>query len=186
LLHLRVNLAAKDKFCDPEYQEISKDKVPVAEKDGVTVKVIAGEALGVKGPIFARTPALYFDVHLKPNSSFEQIIPKGWNAFSYVYKGKAFYGENKKAVETSSCVVLKKDNNEVLLIETQDEEAKLILIAGQPLDEPVVQYGPFVLNDEKQIAKTFEDYSYGKNGFEDAPGWESEIRKMSRSKSVLF
>jgi len=183
---LWINLAAKDKFCDPQYQEILKDKVPVAEKNGVTVKVIAGEAFGVKGPIFARTPALYFDVHLKPNSTFEQIIPKGWNAFSYVYKGKALYGESKKAVETSSCVVFKKDDKEVLLIETKDEEAKLVLIAGLPLDEPIVKYGPFVLNTDKQLAQTFEDYQFGKNGFEDAPGWESEIRKLSRSKSVLF
>ena len=183
---LWINLAAKDKFCDPQYQEIPKDKVPIAEKEGVTVKVIAGEALGVKGPIFARTPALYLDVHLKPNSTFEQIIPKGWNAFSYVYKGKAFYGESKKEAKTNSCVVLKKDNNEVLVIETQDEEARLILIAGQPLNEKVVSYGPFVLSTESQLAKTFEDYEFGENGFEDAPGWESKIQSLSRSKSVRF
>jgi len=183
---LWINLAAKDKFCEPGYQEIPKDKVLTAEKDGATVKVIAGEALGVKGPIFARTPALYLDVHLKPNSTFEQVIPKGWNGFSYVFKGTAFYGENKKEAKTNSCVVLKKDDNEVLLIETKDEEAQLIIIAGLPLNEPVVAYGPFVLNDNKQLFQTFDDYQAGLNGFEAAPGWKSEIRKLSKSKSVQF
>jgi len=183
---LWINLAAKNKFCDPQYQEIPKDKVHIAEKDGVTAKVIAGEALGTKGPIYARTPALYLDITMEPNSTFEQIIPKGWNAFSYVYKGRAFYGENKKEVKTNSVALLKKDDKEVLTIETKDQEAQFIIIAGQPLNEPMVQYGPFVLSDEKELAKTFEDYRFGKNGFEDAPGWESEIRLLSRSKSGVF
>jgi len=76
---LWINLAEKDKFCDPQYQEIKKDKIPVASQEGVTVKVIAGESLGQKGPIYARTPALYLDVEMDRNSKFEQNIPKGWN-----------------------------------------------------------------------------------------------------------
>ena len=183
---LWINLASKNKFCEPGYQEISKDKVLIAKKDGVTAKVIAGEALGAKGPIYARTPALYLDIKMEPNSKFEQVIPKGWNSFSYVYKGRAYYGESKKEVKTNSVALLKKDDKEVLLIETKGEEAQLIIIAGQPLNEPMVQYGPFVLSDEKELAKTFEDYRFGKNGFEDAPGWESEIRQLSRSKSGVF
>jgi len=179
-------LAAKDKFCEPGYQEIPKDKVLTAEKDGVTVKVIAGEAMGVKGPIYARTPALYLDVHLKPNTKFEQVIPKGWNGFSYVYKGKAYYGENKKEAKMNDCVVLKKDDNEVLLIETKDEEAQFIIIAGLPLNEPVVAYGSFVLSDNKQLFQTFDDFRAGLNGFESAKGWKSEIRKLSKSKSGQF
>jgi len=162
-----------------------KEKIPVGKKEGVTVKVIAGEALGVKAPLDARTPAMYLDVHLEPNSTFEQVIPKGWNAFSYVYKGKAFFGEKKKEAKNKDCVVFKQgDNEEIVTIETKEEGAKVLLIAGQPLNEPVVSHGPFVLNDEKQLAKTFEDYQYGKNGFENAPTWSSEVRKMARSKSV--
>jgi len=182
---LWINLAAKDKFCDPHYQEISKEKIPIGEKEGVKVRVIAGEALGVKGPLYARTPAMYLDVHMEANSTFEQVIPKGWNAFSYVYKGKAFYGENKKEAKNQNCVVFKQgDNEETVVIEMKEEGAKLLLIAGLPLNEPVVSHGPFVLNDEKQLAKTFEDYQFGKNGFENAPMWSSEVRKMARNKSV--
>ncbi len=142
--------------------------------------------MGVKGPIYARTPALYLDVHLKPNTKFEQVIPKGWNGFSYVYKGKAYYGENKKEAKMNDCVVLKKDDNEVLLIETKDEEAQFIIIAGLPLNEPVVAYGSFVLSDNKQLFQTFDDFRAGLNGFESAKGWKSEIRKLSKSKSGQF
>ena len=127
---LWINLAAQDKFCDPEYQEIPRENVLSVTHEGVTVKIIAGEAFGKQGPIYARTPALYLDVHMLPYSTYEQVIPKGWNAFSYLYKGKGLYGENKQEVNTNSCVVLKKDDNEILSVQTQSEEAKLVLIAG--------------------------------------------------------
>ncbi len=179
---LWINLAGKDKFCDPEYQEISKEKVLTATKDGVTVKVIAGESLGLKGPIYARTPALYLDVYMEPNSSFSQIIPQGWNAMSYVYKGEAYYGENKQKIGVNTCTLLKKDTNELLVVETKEQGAKFIIIAGQPLNEKVVQYGPFVLSNENDLEQTFEDFQTGKNGFENGPGWKSEIRNLSKGK----
>jgi len=183
---LWINLASKHKLCKPQYQEIPKDKVLVAKKDGVTVKVIAGEALETKGPIFARTPALYLDVEMEPKSSFEQVIPKGWNAMSYVYVGQAFYGEKKKEVNEFEAVVLKRDENEILVIETKESPVKLLVIAGQPLDEKVAQQGPFVMNSEAQLVKAFDDFKAGQNGFENAPGWASEISKLSRSKSSKF
>jgi len=181
---LWINLSTKNKLCEPEYQEITKDKVPIVTKENVTVKVIAGESLGVKGPIHARTPAIYLDVEMAPKTTFEQVIPKGWNGFSYIYKGQAYYGENKQKVVQNGCAVLKKDDNEVLVIETQDEPAKFIIIAGEPMNEPIVSYGPFVLSSQDQLEKTFEDYHHGKNGFEDAPGWESEIQHLRKRKSI--
>jgi len=84
----------------------------------------------------------------------------------------------------NGCAVLKKDDNEVLVIETQDEPAKFIIIAGEPMNEPIVSYGPFVLSSQDQLEKTFEDYHHGKNGFEDAPGWESEIQHLRKRKSI--
>jgi len=102
---LWINLSSKDKFCDPEYQEISRDKVPIAKSENVVVKVIAGESLGMKGPIYARTPALYLDVEMGHNATFEQIIPKGWNSFSYVFKGEALFGENQTKAGKNTAVV---------------------------------------------------------------------------------
>jgi len=183
---LWINLASKDKFCNPEYQEIPREKVPIAKNENVTVKVIAGESLGMKGPIFARTPALYLDVEMGPNATFEQNIPKEWNAFGYVYKGEAFFGGKQTKVGKNTTVILKKDDNDTLIVETKGESAKFILIAGLPMNESVVSYGPFVLSTEKQLTQTFEDYQFGKNGFENAPGWQSEIRKLAKSKSFVF
>jgi len=176
---LWLNLATKDKFCLPEYQEISKDKIPVVRQDNVLVKVIAGESLGLKGPIVARTPALFLDVELQANTKFEQVIPKGWNSFSYVYEGEAFYGVWGEKVGTYSVAVFNKEDNELLTIETRDKPAKFILIGGLPMNEPVYSRGPFVLSSQSDLEKTFREYSLGQNGFENAPGWRSQIRNMA-------
>jgi len=177
---LWINLAAKDKFCEPGYQEIKRDLIPTAKKDGVTAKVIAGESLETKGPIFARTPAFYLDVEMDKNTKFEQIIPKGWNAFSYVYEGEAHFSNTKVKVAQNRCVVLKKDDNDILVIETQNENAKFLLLAGKPLNEPIVSYGPFVLNTQEELLQAFEDYQHGKNGFENALAWKSQNRLMAK------
>lgn len=177
---LWINLAAKDKLCDPQYQEIKKETIPVVSKDNVTVKVIAGESLGVKGPIYARTPAIFLDVHLDKNAKFEQIVPKNWNGFAYLYEGKATFDQDKKInADTYTCIVFEANEGELVRIETQDNSAKLVLIAGQPLKEKVVQYGPFVMTKESDIYKTFEDFETGTNGFESAPGWESDIKDLA-------
>jgi len=181
---LWINLTAKDKFCEPQYQEISKEKVPIAKTENVTVKVIAGESLGMKGPIYARTPALYLDVEMGPNATFDQLIPKGWNAFSYVYKGEAFFGGKQTKAGKNTAVVLKKDDNDVLVVETKEESSKFIVIAGQPMNEPIVSYGPFVLSNEEQLEQTFEDFQFGQNGFENAPGWKSEIKNLVKKKPL--
>ena len=179
-VQLWINLAAKDKFIDYKYQQIPKENVLSVTHEGVTVKIIAGEAFGKQGPLHARAPALYLDVHMPPYSTYEQAIPKGWNALSYLYKGKALYGENKQEAETNSCVLLKKDDNEILSVQTQSEEAKLLLIAGQPWNEPVASSGPFIMTNQEQLAQAFDDKDNGQNGFEGAPEWESEITKMAK------
>lgn len=178
---LWINLSEKNKFCDPEYQEIKKDKIPVAIKDNVKVKVIAGESLGQKGPIYARTPALYLDVEMEKNSKFEQHVPKGWNAIAFVYEGQALFGPHKKQAELYTCVAFTKDDDddgEIIHVETGDEKAKFLIIAGEPLNEKVVQYGPFVLNNEEDLERTFDEFEEGVNGFENAPGWESKIKDL--------
>jgi len=176
---LWINLAEKDKLCDPQYQEIKKEKIPVFTKDNVTVKAIAGESLGGKGPIYARTPALFLDVSMEKNSKFEQLIPKGWNAFCFVHEGEIFIGSEKKKAEIYSCAVLNKDDNETLLIESGEQPAKFILIAGLPLNEKIMQYGPFVLSNKADLMKAFDDFEAGENGFENAPGWQSKIKDLT-------
>lgn len=82
---LWINLQAKNKMIEPQYQEYKADKIPLVEHHAARVKVISGEWEGVKGPILARTPAFYFDVELHKNGHFELDIPPSWNAFIFVF-----------------------------------------------------------------------------------------------------
>ena len=77
---------------DAQYQEINKDKIPEANQKGVHIKVVAGKALDVQGPVFTRTPAFFMDVHLDENSEFQQKIPLKWNSICYVYEGAGLFG----------------------------------------------------------------------------------------------
>jgi len=177
---LWINLPNKERLCDPQYQEIPKDKIPVVQKDNTTVKVISGESLGTKGPIFHRTPTFYLDVEMEAKGKLEQLIPKNWNGFVYLYEGSAFFGSEELKASDGQVVLLKKEEPETLLVQTKDDKAKFIFIAGQPLNESVVQYGPFVAGTMNEIYQTFEDYEEGKNGFEGAKEFVSKISSMSQ------
>lgn len=177
-LQFWMNLPKKEKFCDPEYQEFTGEKVPVTTKDGVKVKVLAGETLGVKAPVHQRNPTLLLDIELPANSKFEQAIPKGWNAFCIVHEGKALFGENKEEGDTHATVVLNKDDNEVLLIETKEEGAKVFLAAAQPVNESVVRFDAVVLCTQEELEKAKDDWKSQKEGFSHAQGWESGIKKF--------
>ncbi|KAL0306303.1 UNVERIFIED_CONTAM: Pirin-like protein [Sesamum radiatum] len=145
-LQLWINLSSKYKMIEPRYQELNSRDIAEASKDGVRVRVIAGEALGIKSPIYTRTPTMFLDFTLKPGSQIRQPIPESWNAF--VRWGGAWNRSSKPL--------------------------RFILVGGEPLGEPVVQYGPFVMNSQEQIDQTIEDYENCANGFEKARHWKSE------------
>ncbi|GER40821.1 pirin [Striga asiatica] len=173
-LQLWINLSAKDKMIEPRYQELVANDIPKAEKDGVEVKVIAGEAMGVHSPVYTRTPTMFLDFTLKPNSQYHQSIPGSWNAFVYIIEGEGVFGvPNFPQTEAHHILVL--GPGEGLSVWNKSSSAKLrfILVGGLPLNEPVVQHGPFVMNSQHEIEKTIEDYYYGRNGFEMARHWRS-------------
>ena len=172
-----MNLPCKEKFCDPEYQEINHDRVPVAEKDGVKVKVMSGEALGVKSPVRQRHPTLILEITMLANVKFEQDIPKGWNAFTIVHEGKAYFGENKEEAKTSETVLLNKDDNEVLLIETKEEGARIYLTAALPINESVHRYDAVILCSEEELTKAKSDWTEAREGFARDKEWQSDIHK---------
>lgn len=179
---LWINLPNKLRMCDPQYQELKKDQFPVVSKNNATVKVIAGESLGTKGPIYHRTPTFYLDVSMDENGSLEQLIPKGWNGMVYLYEGTAFFGTDELKATKSQVVVLKKDDNETLVIKTKDDKAKFIILAGQPLGEKFIHHGPFVVANERDLYQTFEDYQESKNGFEGAQEFVSKIQNLALKK----
>ncbi|KAK6117417.1 hypothetical protein DH2020_048842 [Rehmannia glutinosa] len=174
-LQLWINLSSKDKMIEPRYQELLRDEIPEAEKDGVKVKVIAGESMGVQSPVYTRTPTMYLDFTLKPNSEYHQSIPETWNAFVYIIEGEGVFGiPNSQPTAAHHILVLGVGGDGLTAWNRSSTPLRFILVGGQPLNEPVVQHGPFVMNTQAQIDKTIQDYYYGKNGFEMARHWSSK------------
>ncbi|KAL5542911.1 hypothetical protein UlMin_010621 [Ulmus minor] len=173
-LQLWINLASKDKMIEPNYQELTRDEIPTAERDGVEVRVIAGESMGVRSPVYTRTPTMYLDFVMSPRAEMHQPIPESWNAFVYIMEGDIVIGsENSSPVSANHLLVLGHGDG-VSVWNKSSNPLRFVLIGGQPLNEPVVQYGPFVMNTQAEIEKTFEDYQQAKNGFEMARYWRSQ------------
>jgi redox-sensitive bicupin YhaK (pirin superfamily) len=160
---LWVNLPAKDKMTAPRYQDIAPEKIPEVQlAPGATARVIAGEAGGVTGPVqAAATAAVYLDVRIEHGAAVEIALPAGHNAFIYVYEGQARVGEGRggELLRGDLGVLEQGDNVRIAAVEAP---ARLILVAGRPLNEPVAKYGPFVMNTPQQIAQTIEDFRAGR------------------------
>jgi quercetin 2,3-dioxygenase len=164
-LQLWVNLPQRDKMIAPHYQEIPSARIPVAtSEDGkVSVKVIAGEALGVKAAIETRTPILYQHVSLKPGAKIELAVPRDYRVFAYPLSGTALYGPQSQPVRAQQMVIFR-DDSDAIFLAAGDEPVELLLIGGVPLKEPVVRYGPFVMNTEDEIRQAVVDYQAGRMG----------------------
>jgi len=154
---LWINLPAGEKMSDPQYQEFSSERVPVVEQDGMRVKVISGEFAGQRGPIDdPHTAIQYFDVSLPPETAFTHRLDSSATAFLYAFEGSLQIGA--AAVGTRTLVVLG-SGDEIALI-AGSEGARFILLNGRPLREPIVQYGPFVMNTEAEIRQAFDDFQH--------------------------
>lgn len=158
---------------EPNYQELVSADIKTAEKDGVQVRVIAGESMGVKSPVYTRTPTMYLDFTLKPGSQLHQPIPESWNAFVYIIEGDGVFGSPKPSPITAHHVIVLGPGEGLSVWNKGSDLLRFVLIGGEPINEPVVQYGPFVMNTKAEIEQTFEDYKYHKNGFEMAKHWKS-------------
>ncbi|XP_015426921.1 PREDICTED: pirin isoform X2 [Myotis davidii] len=175
-LQLWVNLRSSEKMVEPQYQELKSKEIPKPNKDGVTVAVISGEALGVKSKIYTRTPTLYLDFKLDQGAKHSQPVPKGWTSFIYTISGNAYIGPDdaQQKIEPHHTAVLGEGDS--VQVENKDpERSHFVLIAGEPLGEPVVQHGPFVMNTNEEISQAILDFRNAKNGFERAKTWKSKI-----------
>jgi quercetin 2,3-dioxygenase len=165
---LWVNLPRRDKMTKPYYQDIPSAKIPVAESaDGrVKVKVIAGEALGKRAVIDTRTPIMYLHFTLQPSTKFTQPIPQDFNAFVYVVGGSGLFGADEKPAQREQVVLFANDADNIFMKVPDNALSPLnvLLIAGAPLNEPVVRYGPFVMNTKEEIDQALDDYRSGRMG----------------------
>ncbi len=160
---LWVNLPAKDKMTAPRYQDIAPERIPEVQlAAGVSARVIAGQAGGVKGPVDAEaTAAVYLDLRIEAGATVDVPLPEGHNAFVYVYAGQAHIGDG------TNSEVLRGDlgvlgSGDAVRIAAPQSDARLILVAGKPFNEPVAKYGPFVMNTQQQIVQAVEDFRAGR------------------------
>lgn len=160
---------------EPRYQEMLSKDIAEGVEDGVKVRVIAGEALGIKSPIQTRTPTMYLDFSLKPGSNLQQPIPKSWNAFAYVLEGEGVFGNPKSQPANPHHILLLGSGDGLeAWNKSSSKVLRFILVGGEPLGEPLVQFGPFVMNTQEEIDQTISDFENCVNGFEKARHWRSE------------
>ena len=163
---LWVNLSAKDKMIPPRYQDTPTEKIPIVTTDNgnVWVKVIAGESLGAKAVIDTRTPIMMLDIHLQPGAKFSQPVPKSYNGFAYVWRGSGYLGTERTSMEMGQVAILDDSDGEVVMEAATNDIVHILLIAGEPINEPIARYGPFVMNTMEEIQQAFQDYHSGKLG----------------------
>jgi redox-sensitive bicupin YhaK (pirin superfamily) len=165
---LWVNLPRRDKMMRPHYQEIPREKIPRAEAANgkIAVRVIAGEAMDAKAVIGTRTPIMLLHYTLTPGTRVTQPAPRDYNVFAYVFGGSGSFGSNERSATERQMVLFANDGGSVLISSSPEsaEPLEVLLIGGAPLREPVVRYGPFVMNTKEEIAEAIKDYQSGKMG----------------------
>ena len=158
---LWLNLPAREKMKPAAYRDISAGEIPVAPlSNGGSVKVIAGKFQDTAGPVHGTsTDPYYLDVILPPKASVEIALPSGHNAFLYQYEGSSYIGAKKEALENRIAALL--TDGDTVLIEAGEEGARVLALAGKPIGEPIVQYGPFVMNTREEVEQAIRDYQAG-------------------------
>ena len=159
---LWLNLPAKRKMAEPWYRDIASQEIPeYVTAENVTVRVIAGASNGVSGAVTREdTEPMYLDIHIPAGASFSTALPATHNAFIYVYRGAVKVGDT--LVESHRMGILSNTTEADGVTLSATEDARLLLIAGKPLNEPIVQYGPFVMNTQEEIHQAMDDFRNGR------------------------
>ena len=157
---LWVNLPAKLKMSRPRYQGILANEIPAVQTGGATVRVITGSVDGVDGPVkgIAADPT-YLDVSLAPNSSFIHQIPQGQTAFAYAFDGEASFDGDGDRIKHTRLIIF--GDGDYVSVRTKDISARFLLVSGNPLNEPIARYGPFVMNTRDEIEQAVRDLRDG-------------------------
>jgi quercetin 2,3-dioxygenase len=159
---LWVNLPRTDKMTAPRYQDIQADRIPEVELGpGARARVLVGSVNGVAGPVTnVATEPVYFDLRLDAGGSYVAELPEGHNVFAYVYAGEAKIGGAGTSIARGELALT--SPGERLPVTAGAEGARLIIVGGRPLEEPVARYGPFVMNTAEEIRQAFADYQAGR------------------------
>ncbi|MBC8334416.1 MAG: pirin family protein [Anaerolineales bacterium] len=157
---LWVNLPSNQKWSRPKYRSLTAANIPTVEKDGATIRIVAGEIDGTRGPVadIAADP-IYLDVGLAPVSQFNYPVPSGHTVIAYVFEGSGLIGADETPVVATSMVFFNDD--EGFQARTTNSSLRLMLIAGAPFREPIAPYGPFVMNTREELQEALRDLQAG-------------------------
>lgn len=164
MVQLWVNLPAKDKMTAPRYQAITAAEIPRIEMDEGAgyIRVIAGEFGRHHGPAHTFSPVNVWDGELKAEYETTLHVPLGHNALLVVLAGELMVNGSQKVLDSSIVMFARDDDPEIQL--QADQNAKFLLLTGEPLNEPIQGYGPFVMNTKEEIIQAFQDFNQGKFG----------------------
>ena len=164
---LWLNLPSQQKLCPPGYQDIQSDNIPELDlPSGVKVRIISGEVCGVRGAVcrpadLFPTQTLCLDIHFTKNTTFQQALNPEHNAFIFVYRGnvKVVSEHQETSVDLHRMAILHNEGNGVEI--SASIGSQLLLISGNPLNEPIAQYGPFVMNTREELMQAVDDFKAG-------------------------
>jgi redox-sensitive bicupin YhaK (pirin superfamily) len=160
---LWVNLPAALKMTEPRYQDIPAERIPLVERAGARMRVVAGEVEGVRGAVQGiATEPTYLDVELAPAALFEQAVPAEHNAFLYAFEGTASVGAPAGRTLRSGELGVLGEGEVVRVAAPAEGAARFLLVAARPLREPLMRYGPFVMNTREQIMEAVADFRAGR------------------------
>lgn len=164
---LWLNLPGRNKMTDPAYRDIPAEQIPeYAWAPGVTVRAIAGDMPGLAGAVRRPdTEPVFLDIHLAPDAACDLPVPATHNAFIYVYRGELSVGAGAGIVSASQMALLQSGTAATrLMMHASQAGARAILVAGRPLNEPIAQYGPFVMNTRDELMQAVHDFQSGRFG----------------------
>jgi redox-sensitive bicupin YhaK (pirin superfamily) len=163
-LQLWINLPSEKKLTEPRYQNLKAEEMPVRQEEGALIRVFSGSSQGVKAPTLNHVPVTAIEMILDSGASVVQDLPGSYNGFLYILEGNGTFGADGTEGKAGQVLFLsrhdKEEESELTI--TANEKMRVFLYAGEPVNEPVVAYGPFVMNTPEEIRQAFRDYQEGK------------------------
>ncbi|MBE3571029.1 MAG: pirin family protein [Bacillales bacterium] len=163
-LQLWINLPRTKKMTEPRYQNLKREGVPVRKEEGAIIRVFSGSSQGVKAKTLNHVSITMVEIELEPKASIIQDLPGAYNGFLYVLEGSGFFGIDETEGHAGQVLFLTRENedSESIIKITAKEKMRVLLYAGEPINEPVVAYGPFVMTTQEEIRQAILDYQTGK------------------------
>lgn len=162
MVQLWVNLPKAYKMSPPRYQSLAKQQIPEVELEGGSLRVIAGEYQGVKGPANTFTPVNLYDIRLQAGGKAGLTLPEGFNTAIVLLQGGVLVNGREELAGEAKIAVFGSQGTTVAL--EARAESKLLVLNGEPIREPVASYGPFVMNTQSELRQAVDDYRAGRMG----------------------